>query len=98
MLQAAGGGSAQFLIMMVLIFGVMYFLMIRPQQKKQKEQREMISALTVGDEELTSGGIVGKITKVSDNFLTLQIAEGTEILIQRASIVSMLPNGTIETL
>jgi len=58
----------------------------------------MISALTVGDEVLTSGGIVGKITKVSDNFLTLQIAEGTEILIQRASIVSMLPNGTIETL
>ena len=74
---------------LVLMFAVLYFLMIRPQQKKQKEQREMISALTVGDEVLTSGGIVGKITKVSDNFLTLQIAE---------SIVSMLPNGTIETL
>ena len=83
---------------LVLMFAVLYFLMIRPKQKKQKEQREMISALTVGDEVLTSGGIVGKITKVSDNFLTLQIAEGTEILIQRASIVSMLPNGTIETL
>lgn len=83
---------------LVLMFAVLYFLMIRPQQKKQKEQREMINALTVGDEVLTSGGIVGKITKVSDNFLTLQIAEGTEILIQRASIVSMLPNGTIETL
>ena len=82
---------------LVLMFAVLYFLMIRPQ-KKQKEQREMISALTVGDEVLTSGGIVGKITKVSENFLTLQIAEGTEIIIQRASIVSMLPNGTIETL
>ncbi len=67
---------------LVLMFAVLYFLMIRPQQKKQKEQREMINALTVGDEVLTSGGIVGKITKVSDNFLTLQIAEGTEILIQ----------------
>ena len=82
---------------LVLMFAVLYFLMIRPQQKKQKEQREMISALTVGDEVLTSGGIVGKITKVSDNFLTLQIAEGTEILIERSSIVSMLPNCTIET-
>ena len=82
----------------VLMFAVLYFLMIRPQQKKQKEQREMISALSVGDEVLTAGGIVGKITKVSDNFLTLQISEGTEIIIQRTSIVSMLPNGTIETL
>lgn len=83
---------------LVLMFAVLYFLMIRPQQKKQKQQREMISALSVGDEVLTAGGIVGKITKVSENFLTLQISEGTEIIIQRSSIVSMLPNGTIETL
>ena len=81
-----------------LMFVVLYFLMIRPQQKKQKEQREMISALSVGDEVLTAGGIVGKITKVSENFLTLKISEGSEIFIQRTSIVSILPNGTIETL
>ena len=83
---------------LVLMFAVLYFLMIRPQQKKQKEQREMISALTVGDEVLTSGGIVGKITKVSDNFLTLQIAEGTEIIIQEGKLLNreILSSGTAE--
>lgn len=82
----------------LLMFVVLYFLMIRPQQKKQREQRDMLSALSVGDEVLTAGGIVGKITKVSENFITLEIAEGTEIIVQKASVVSMLPNGTIETL
>ena len=82
----------------LLLFVLLYFLMIRPQQKKQKEQRDMLSALAVGDEVLTAGGIVGKITKVTDNFITLEISEGTEIIIQKPSIVSMLPNGTIENL
>ena len=82
----------------LLLFVLLYFLMIRPQQKKQKEQRDMLSALAVGDEVLTAGGIVGKITKVTDNFITLEISEGTEIIIQKTSIVSMLPNGTIENL
>ena len=82
----------------LLYFVLLYFLMIRPQQKKQKEQRDMLSALAVGDEVLTAGGIVGKITKVTDNFITLEISEGTEIIIQKTSIVSMLPNGTIENL
>ena len=58
----------------------------------------MLSSLSAGDEVLTAGGIVGKITKVSENFITLEIAEGTEIIVQKASVVSMLPNGTIETL
>ncbi len=82
----------------LLMFVVLYFLMIRPQQKKQREQRDMLSSLSAGDEVLTAGGIVGKITKVSENFITLEIAEGTEIIVQKASVVSMLPNGTIETL
>lgn len=82
----------------LLMFVLLYFLMIRPQQKKQREQRDMLSALSVGDEVLTAGGIVGKITKVSENFITLEISAGTEIIIQKASIVSLLPNGTIETL
>ncbi|MCZ4064889.1 preprotein translocase subunit YajC [Oxalobacter aliiformigenes] len=82
----------------LLLFVLLYFLMIRPQQKKQKEQRDMLSALAVGDEVLTAGGIVGKITKVTENFITLEISEGTEIIIQKTSIVSMLPNGTIENL
>lgn len=82
----------------LLMFVLLYFLMIRPQQKKQREQRDMLSALSVGDEVLTAGGIVGKITKVSENFITLEISAGMEIIIQKASIVSLLPNGTIETL
>ena len=85
-------------IPILLMFVVLYFLMIRPQQKKQKEQREMINALSAGDEVMTSGGIVGKIVKVSENFVTLQVSAGTEIVIQKGSIVSLLPNGTIETL
>ena len=82
----------------LLMFVLLYFLMIRPQQKKHREQRDMLSALSAGDEVLTAGGIVGKITKVSENFITLEISAGTEIIIQKASIVSLLPNGTIETL
>ena len=82
----------------LLMFVLLYFLMIRPQQKKQKEQRDMLGALAVGDEVITAGGIVGKITKVSENFITLEIAEGTNIVIQKVSIISLLPNGTIETL
>ncbi len=82
----------------LLMFVVLYFLMIRPQQKKQREQKDMLNALAAGDEVLTSGGIVGKVTKVTENFITLEISAGTEIIIQKTSIVSMLPNGTIENL
>lgn len=82
----------------LILFALLYFLMIRPQQKKQREQRDMLSALAVGDEVLTAGGIVGKIMKVNENFITLEISEGTEIIIQKTSIVSLLPNGTIENL
>ena len=99
--SAASGFSLDSMVSflpILLMFVVLYFLMIRPQQKKQREQRDMLSSLSAGDEVLTAGGIVGKITKVSENFITLEIAEGTEIIVQKASVVSMLPNGTIETL
>ena len=99
--SAASGFSLDSLgsfLPILLMFVILYFLMIRPQQKKQKEQRDMLSALSAGDKVLTAGGIVGKITKVSENFITLEISTGTEIIIQKASIVSLLPNGTIETL
>lgn len=100
--QSASGGfsldSMGSFLPILLMFVILYFLMIRPQQKKQKEQRDMLSALAAGDEVLTSGGIVGKVTKVTENFITLEISEGTEIIIQKASVVSLLPNGTIENL
>lgn len=88
---------AQFLPI-ILMFVVLYFLMIRPQMKRQKEQKAMMDALTKGDEVITAGGILGKITKAGDAYLTLEVAAGTEIVVQRASVTMLLPKGTIKSL
>ena len=82
----------------ILMFVVLYFLMVRPQMKRQKEQKAMIEALAKGDEVVTAGGVVGKLTKVSDAYVTLEVAEGTEIVMQKASVTMLLPKGTIKTL
>ncbi len=93
----AGGGLMSFLPI-VLMFVVLYFLMIRPQMKRQKEQKAMIDALAKGDEVVTAGGVVGKVTKVSDAYITLEVAEGTEIVMQKASVTVLLPKGTVKSL
>lgn len=93
----AGGGLISFLPI-ILMFVVLYFLMIRPQMKRQKEQKAMIDALAKGDEVVTAGGVVGKITKVGDAYITLEVADGTEIVMQRASITMLLPKGTVKSL
>jgi preprotein translocase subunit YajC len=72
--------------------------MIRPQMKRQKEQKAMIDALSKGDEVVTAGGMLGKISKVSDAYLTVEIADGTEIVMQKASVTMLLPKGTIKSL
>ena len=95
---AAPGGDMSFLIMMILMFGVLYFFMIRPQMKRQKEQQKMVNELQKGEEVVTAGGMVGKITKISENYLTLEIAPNTEIVVQRAAVSLLLPKGTIKTL
>ena len=82
----------------LLMFVVLYFLMIRPQMKRQKEQKSMIDALSKGDEVVTAGGVLGKISKVSDAYLTVEIANGTEVVVQRASVTMLLPKGTIKSL
>ena len=82
----------------ILMFVVMYFLMIRPQMKRQKEQKAMMDALSKGDEVVTAGGIVGKVTKVTDAYVTLEVASGTEMVIQKASVTTLLPKGTIKDL
>lgn len=82
----------------ILMFVVLYFLMIRPQMKRQKEQKSMMEALSKGDEVVTAGGIVGKVTKVTDAYVTLEVASGTEMLIQKASVTTLLPKGTIKDL
>ena len=82
----------------ILMFVVLYVLMIRPQMKRQKEQKAMIDALAKGDEIVTAGGVVGKVTKVSDGYVTIEVSEGTEIVMQKAAVTLLLPKGTIKAL
>jgi preprotein translocase subunit YajC len=91
------GGFMQ-LLPMILMFVVLWFLMVRPQMKKSKEHKALIAALAKGDEVVTSGGLVGKVIKVGDNYVTLEIAEGTEVVVQKPSIGLVLPKGTLKSL
>ena len=93
---AQQGDSTSFIIMMVLMFAAFYFLLIRPQQKKQKAHTEMVGGLKTGDEVLTAGGILGKITGVSDHYAVLKIGDNTEIKIQKASVSAVVPKGTYD--
>ena len=90
-----GGGMSMF-VMMGLFVVIFYFLLIRPQQKKQKEHQAMISKLAAGDEVVTTGGIVGRIAEITDNFITLEIAEGVRIKVQRFHVTSLVPKGTLK--
>ena len=80
---------------LVLMFVVLYFVMIRPQMKKQKEHRTMIEALAKGDEVATAGGLLGKVTKLGDVYLTLELTPGVEVQLQRSAIVQVLPKGAL---
>ena len=81
---------------LLLMFVVLYFVMIRPQMKKQKEHRAMIDALAKGDEVATAGGLLGKVTRLSDGFMSMEIANGVEVQIQRSAVIQVLPKGTIK--
>jgi preprotein translocase subunit YajC len=91
-----GAGMLEFLPLLVL-FVVFYFMLIRPQMKRQKEHKRLVEALAKGDEVVTSGGMAGKITEVGDSFLTLEIAKGIEVKVQRQAIGAVLPKGTLKT-
>ena len=82
----------------ILMFVVLYFLMIRPQQKKAKEHKALLEALSKGDEVITQSGMVGRISKVGDDFVTVEIAENVEIQMQKPAIITVLPKGTIKNL
>lgn len=86
----------------VLMFAVLYFLMIRPQQKKAKEHLKMVTELQKGDEVVTSGGMAGRISKVGENYLTLSVAEGkdgaVDVIVQKSAVSTLLPKGTLKTL
>jgi len=95
---AATGGDAMStmtsLLPLVLMFVVLYFIMIRPQMKRQKEAKAMIDALAKGDEVVISGGVIGKIAKLGDTFLGVEVANGVELQVQRSAVVQVLPKGT----
>ena len=97
--QAAGGSSSTLmsLLPMVFIFVVFYFLLIRPQQKRQKEHRAMVGNLGKGDEVLSNGGLLGKVTKVGENYITVELGEGMSVKMQASAIAQVLPKGTIKS-
>jgi len=97
--QAAGGGAQSMmgtLLLPVLLLVVFYFLLIRPQNKKAKEQRDMLSKVAAGDEVATTGGILGKVVEVGDQFVTLEIANDVNIKLQKFQIAQVLPKGTVK--
>jgi preprotein translocase subunit YajC len=98
--QTAGAADPQGTLMgmlpLVLMFVVLYFVMIRPQMKKAKEHKTMIEALAKGDEVVVGGGMLGKVTKLGDAHITLEVANGVEIQFQRAAVVQVLPKGSIK--
>ena len=101
--QAAGGSSSPFgdlttFLPMIAIFVLFYFMLIRPQQKRAKETKAMLSSLQKGDEIVTSGGVVGKIAKIDDNYVALEVADNVEIHVQRQAVQLLLPKGTMKNL
>lgn len=92
----ATGGSLSFLIMMGLFFVIFYFMLIRPQSKRAKEHRTMLQALASGDEVVTTGGILGRVTEVGDNFITLEVADGVRLKVQKAQVGALMPKGTLK--
>ncbi len=93
--EGAGGGLLS-LLPLVVIFVLFWFLLIRPQQKRAKQHKEMVSGLKKGDEVVTNGGTLGKILDVGDNFINLEIAEGVQIKVQRQAVAQMMPKGTVK--
>ena len=98
--QAAAGASTQDTLMsmlpLVLMFVVLYFVMIRPQMKKQKEHKAMVEALAKGDEVVTAGGFLGKVSKIGETYIGVELASGVEVQMQRSAVVQVLPKGTLK--
>ena len=98
---AAPAGSAGSLLSMaplVILFVVFWFFLIRPQMKRQKEHRQMVEALSKGDECVTNGGLAGRVTEMGENFLSLEVAKGVEVRVQKQAIATVLPKGTLKSL
>ncbi len=100
--EGGAAGTLMGMLPIILMFVVLYFLMIRPQMKRQKAHRQLLSELAKGDEVVTAGGILGKVSKVSDNYVTVEVADladrPVEVLVQKPSVSAVLPKGTIKAL
>jgi len=94
---APGGAGISQIVILVVFVGIFYFMLIRPQQKRLKDQQAMLAKLTAGDEVVTSGGILGRITDVGDTFITLEVADGVRIRVQRGQISQLMPKGTLKS-
>jgi preprotein translocase subunit YajC len=93
---APGGADLMSMLPIILMFVVLYFVMIRPQMKRAKEHKSMVEAIQKGDEVIAAGGVLGKVTKVADNYVTMEIANNVEIRVQRPAVQLVLPKGTIK--
>ena len=96
--QGGAGDALTSFLPLIFIFIVFYFLLIRPQSKKAKEHKQMVEALAKGDEVVTNGGLLGRIVKVGDNFIELELVEGVTVKLQRGAVGSLMPKGTIKGL
>lgn len=88
--------AMQPILMMVVMFGIFYFILIRPQVRKQKEHQAMLGKLGKGDEVITSGGVAGTVTDIGDNFVTVEISDNVRVRVQKAAIANVLPKGTLK--
>ncbi len=94
--QAAGGQDYSFFLMIAVLFGMMYFLIIRPQNKRAKEHKKMVEEITKGQEVVTGGGLLGKVTDVNDTWVTVEVARDISLKVQRGTISSVMPPGTVK--
>ena len=92
------GGGIESMLLIVLMFGVLYFMIIRPQMKRAKEHKAMIEALQKGDEVISGGGILGRVSKINESYVTLEVAQGVEMVLQRSAVQVVLPKGTIKNI
>jgi len=95
---APQGGGIESILLILAMFAVLYFLMIRPQMKRAKEHKAMVDGLQKGDEVVTAGGILGRVTKLDEQYLTVSVAEGVEVQLQRGAIQVVLPKGTLKNI
>ena len=95
--QDPAGSMLSSTLFFVALIAVMYFLMIRPQMKRQKEHRQMLEKLAKGDEVITSGGIAGTVTALSESFITVEVASGVQVRVQKGAVANVLPKGTLKS-